>query len=67
MFRERPAGEVCRRCGGPMAWPRPDGVIHADGTAEHHACRLLAAAARTTAGVTATTDAGELLRPGEEP
>ncbi len=39
-------GERCRRCGHPLRWPEPAGVISADGTAEHHECRLLAAAER---------------------
>jgi hypothetical protein len=32
-------GDRCRACNGPMDWPRPHGVIHADGSAEHHTCR----------------------------
>ena len=27
-----------------MAWPEPAGVVYATGEAEHHACRLWAAA-----------------------
>jgi hypothetical protein len=34
-----PAG-VCRRCGEPMGWPAPCGVVYGDGTAEHHDCRF---------------------------
>jgi hypothetical protein len=32
-------GDTCRRCGEPIQWPEPCGVIYGDGTAEHHACR----------------------------
>lgn len=55
------SGNACRHCGEPMAWPDPVGVILADGTAEHHECRLLAAAERALNGVIATSDEGELL------
>ena len=43
------SGNVCRHCGRPMAWPAPVGVILADGTAEHHECRLLVAGQRAVA------------------
>ena len=59
------AGETCRRCGRPMAWPQPCGVVYGDGTAEHHDCRLTAAAGRALAGVVATSDEGELVVGGE--
>jgi hypothetical protein len=39
---ETMTGERCRRCGERMRWPEPDGVVYADGTAEHHACRIWA-------------------------
>jgi hypothetical protein len=29
---------ACRHCGQPMGWPRPVGIVLADGTAAHHAC-----------------------------
>jgi hypothetical protein len=32
-------GDRCRACGETLDWQRSDGVIFADGTAEHHACR----------------------------
>ncbi|MFO1075949.1 MAG: hypothetical protein U1E17_25240, partial [Geminicoccaceae bacterium] len=58
-------GDVCRHCGKPMSWPEPCGVILGDGTAEHHDCRLLAAAERAVRGVTDTTDDGELVEADE--
>jgi hypothetical protein len=36
------SGDACRRCGEPMDWLKPCGVVYGDGTAEHHACRELA-------------------------
>jgi hypothetical protein len=39
-------GDRCRRCGEPLAWPGPVGVVHADGSAGHHECRVWAAAQR---------------------
>lgn len=54
-------GDACRSCGKAMSWPDPVGVILADGTAEHHECRLLAAAERALNGVIATSAEGELL------
>jgi hypothetical protein len=33
-----PTGERCRWCGGRVGWPRPVGLVFADGTAAHHAC-----------------------------
>lgn len=60
------SGNVCRHCGRPMAWPAPVGVILADGTAEHHECRLLVAGQRAVAGIAATNDAGEMICPGDE-
>jgi hypothetical protein len=58
-------GDRCRRCGEPMGWPSPAGVIYGDGTAEHHPCRLQAAAGRAVAGVGATSDEGELVEEGQ--
>jgi hypothetical protein len=43
------------------------GVVYADGAAEHHACRIWAAAERVLAGVVGTFDAGELSVGGEPP
>jgi hypothetical protein len=60
-------GDRCRHCGEPMAWPGPAGVVHADGTAEHHECRTWAAASRVLAGVVGTSDEGELIVRGEPP
>lgn len=54
-------GERCRSCGERMAWPGPAGVVYGDGTAEHHACRLRAAADRALAGVVASSDDGDLV------
>jgi hypothetical protein len=34
----------CRHCDAPMGWPEPRGVVLGDGTAEHHTCRIWAAA-----------------------
>lgn len=59
------SGDTCRRCGEPMAWPGPCGVIYADGSAEHPGCRLLAAGQRAITGVVATSEHGELLETGE--
>jgi hypothetical protein len=39
-------GDACRYCGEPMGWPRPVGVVFADGTAAHHACDEAAEVAR---------------------
>lgn len=67
-------GATCRYCGGHSTGPAPVGVILGDGTAAHHACledaeveRLLAAGQRAVAGVTATTDEGEMFHAGDEP
>jgi hypothetical protein len=39
-------GDACRYCGEPMGWPRPAGVVFADGTAAHHPCDEAAEVAR---------------------
>lgn len=31
-------GDFCCRCGDPMGWPGPAGVVLASGKALHHAC-----------------------------
>jgi hypothetical protein len=33
-------GDRCRACGQRMAWPGPAGIVHVDGTAQHHRCRV---------------------------
>jgi hypothetical protein len=64
------ATERCRWCGERLAWPRPVGVILADGTAEcmpctdHEVGRLLAAAERTVASSGALTDPAEVMLKG---
>jgi hypothetical protein len=39
-------GDACRYCGESIGWPRPAGVVFADGTAAHHACDEAAEVAR---------------------
>jgi hypothetical protein len=58
-------GGFCRRCGKVMDWPGPAGVVHANGTAEHHACRLWAAAERAVLSPDALADEAELTVRGE--
>jgi hypothetical protein len=58
-------GERCRRCGARMAWPGPAGVVYANGEAEHHACRLWAAARRAVESPDALADEAELTARGE--
>jgi hypothetical protein len=58
-------GERCRRCGERLAWPGPVGVIYADGTAEHHGCRLRAAAERALLAPDALADEAEVMLRGE--
>lgn len=67
-------GEVCRYCGEPIDWTRPGALALADGTGGHLGChetaeveRLHRAAACALAALVATSDAGELLREGDEP
>ena len=64
-------GDSCKHCGEPLAWPRPVGVILADGTAECMACfereawRILAAAERVVNSPDALADPAELMVRGE--
>jgi hypothetical protein len=58
-------GDVCRRCGRRMGWPDPRGVVYADGTVEHHACRLRAAAERALPSPDAVADEAEVMLHGE--
>ena len=58
-------GNRCRRCGERMRWPEPDGVVYADGTAEHHQCRLFAAAERAVLSPDALGDEAEVMVRGE--
>lgn len=60
------AGNRCRHCGEALAWPEPVGVIHGDGRASCFRCYYEAAAQRAVAGVVATSDDGDLIRPEEE-
>jgi hypothetical protein len=60
-------GDRCRRCGASMAWPAPVGVVHADGSAEHHACRYWAAAERAVLSPDALADEAEVMLRREEP
>jgi hypothetical protein len=57
-------GERCKRCGERLAWPSPVGVIYADGTAEHHECRLWAAAERAVLSPDALADEAEVMLRG---
>jgi hypothetical protein len=52
-------------CGEWMAWPGPAGITYADGTAEHHACRVWAAAGRAVLSPAALADEAELTARGE--
>jgi hypothetical protein len=56
-------GDVCRRCGRRMGWPDPRGVVYADGTAEHHECRIWPAAERTARSPDALADDAEVVLP----
>jgi hypothetical protein len=58
---------TCRRCGERMRWPAPDGVVYADGTAEHHTCRIWAAADRGLHSADALGDEAEVMLRGEAP
>jgi hypothetical protein len=58
-------GDRCRRCGEPLAWPAPVGVVYSDGSAEHHHCRLFAAAERAVLSPDALADEAELTVRGE--
>jgi hypothetical protein len=58
-------GDRCRRCGERMDWPDPVGVVYADGEAEHHACRIWAAAERAILSPGALEDEAELTARGE--
>lgn len=65
-------GDACRWCSEPLAWPRPVGVVFADGTSECMSCadqeleRIWRAAERVTQSPDALTDPAELmLHPGE--
>jgi hypothetical protein len=60
-------GDRCRRCGDRLAWPGPTGVVYADGTAEHHACRTWAAAERALHSPDALADPAEVMPRGERP
>jgi hypothetical protein len=62
---ERGHGRRRRRCGERMGWPEPEGVIYADGTAEHHRCRVWAAAERAIASPDALADPAEITIRGE--
>jgi hypothetical protein len=62
---EQLRGERCRRCGERMAWPGPAGVVYADGTAEHHACRIWAAADRALNSPDALEDEADVRLRGE--
>lgn len=61
------AGNACRCCGEPLAWPGPVGVILGDGSAECHACadrevwRLLAAGERVVNSPDALADPAEMM------
>ena len=61
------AGDRCRRCGERMRWPEPDGVVYADGAAEHHACRIWAANERALNSPDALADEAEVMLRGELP
>ena len=60
-------GDRCRRCGEPLPWPRPVGMVFADGTSECMACadaeveRLWRAAERVTQSPVARADQAEAL------
>jgi hypothetical protein len=64
-------GTRCRYCGEAMGWPRPVGIVFADGTAAHHACDERAEVERlrrqAALGCTpeAQADAAELTIRGE--
>jgi hypothetical protein len=58
-------GAHCRRCGERMAWLQPVGVVYADGTAEHHECRIWAAARRAVESPDALADPAEVMLRGE--
>jgi hypothetical protein len=58
---------TCRRCGERMRWPAPDSVVYADGTAEHHACRIWVAAERAVNSPAALEDEAEVMLRGEAP
>jgi hypothetical protein len=64
-------GDRCRWCGERMAWPRPSGIVFADGTAECSRCeareveRLLSAGRRAVESPDALADPAEtMLRTG---
>lgn len=65
------AGNACRWCGVPLAWPQPVGIILGDGSAECHACadrevwRLHAAGDRVVNSPDALGDEAELMARGE--
>ena len=66
------AGEACRVCGQPIAWPRLGaGLTYADGTSECMACadkevgRLLAAGSRAAESPDALADPAEVMLRGE--
>ena len=65
------AGDACRWCGVPLAWPQPVGFVLGDGSAECHACadrelwRLMAAADRAVSSPDALADPAELTARGE--
>jgi hypothetical protein len=50
-----------------MGWPEPRGVVYADATAEHHACRAWAAAERAVESPDALADEAEVMLRGEIP
>lgn len=61
------AGDRCRTCGVELAWPKPVGVIFADGTAECMRCcddeveRLLEAGRRAVESPDALADPAETM------
>jgi hypothetical protein len=63
----------CRWCGDRLAWPRPAGVIFADGTAECMPCadaeveRLWQAAERAVSSPDALSDPAEVMLRDESP
>lgn len=59
------SGGVCRRCGEPMGWPAPVGVVFGDGTALHHACRAADDLARVRSALAPVRDEVELTIRGE--
>jgi hypothetical protein len=64
--------DVCRYCGEPIGWPRPVGIVFADGTAVHHACAERAEVERiqrraeSALSPEAMSDPAEMMVPRED-